>query len=555
MHRKHSINPMTSHKILCVAGALASAVGTAGAQSATKGATKATPGARPLNIVYIMSDDHSYQMISAYDQRYISTPNIDALAREGVRFTESFVANSISGPSRACMLTGKHSHMNGKTNNESSHQFNQSQQTLPKLLRAGGYQTAMIGKIHLDGVPQGFDHWAILPGQGDYYDPAFIVPRGMHLRNGYSLPNGTDASATDTVRYHGYVTNIITDMSLDWLEQRDKTKPFALFIHHKAAHRDWMADTVDLKAYEDRTFPTPETFDDDYAGRPAAAAQEMNILKDMDITYDLKMRTNPNPSGLGKYYLHGIYGRLEEGIKAKFDSIYDPLSRAFFEAPPTGRALAVWKYNRYMRDYAKVINSLDRNIGRVVEYLREHDLLDNTIIVYTSDQGFYMGEHGWFDKRFMYEESMRTPLVMRLPAALGYERRGDVTTLVQNIDYAPTFLDMAGLPIPSDIQGISLRRLLLKNGKEPDLGRKALYYHFYEYPGEHAVRRHYGIRTTRYKLMHFYGDIDKWEMYDLKKDPNELTNVFDDPSYAKVRRQLERDLAGLRKHYKAENAK
>ncbi len=215
----------------------------------------------------------------------------------------------------------------------------------------------------------------------------------------------------------------------------------------------------------------------------------------------------------------------------------------------------MWKYNRYMRDYAKVINSLDRNIGRVVEYLREHDLLDNTIIVYTSDQGFYMGEHGWFDKRFMYEESMRTPLVMRLPAALGYERRGDVTTLTQNIDYAPTFLDMAGLPIPSDIQGISLRRLLLKNGKEPDLGRKALYYHFYEYPGEHAVRRHYGIRTTRYKLMHFYGDIDKWEMYDLKKDPNELTNVFDDPSYAKVRRQLERDLAGLRKHYKAENAK
>ena len=215
----------------------------------------------------------------------------------------------------------------------------------------------------------------------------------------------------------------------------------------------------------------------------------------------------------------------------------------------------MWKYNRYMRDYAKVINSLDRNIGRVVEYLREHDLLDNTIIVYTSDQGFYMGEHGWFDKRFMYEESMRTPLVMRLPAALGYKRRGDVTTLVQNIDYAPTFLDMAGLPIPSDIQGISLRRLLLKNGKEPDLGRKALYYHFYEYPGEHAVRRHYGIRTTRYKLMHFYGDIDKWEMYDLKKDPNELTNVFDDPSYAKVRRQLERDLDGLRKYYKAENAK
>ena len=541
---------MDSRKILCVAGTLAAVGGAAQAQHT---APKAAPATRPLNIVYIMSDDHAYQMISAYDKRYISTPNIDAIAREGVRFTESFVANSISGPSRACMLTGKHSHMNGKINNETSHQFDQSQQTLPKLLRAGGYQTAMIGKIHLDGIPQGFDHWAILPGQGDYYNPYFIVPKGMHLNKGYSLPDGQDAKETERVRYHGYVTSIITDMSLDWLEQRDKTKPFALFIHHKAAHRCWMADTVDLNAYEDRTFPTPETFDDDYAGRPAAAAQQMNILKDMDITYDLKMRTNPKPSGLGRHYIRDIYGDLQSDVKAKFDSLYDPMSRAFFANPPQGRELAVWKYNRYMRDYAKVINSLDRNIGRVLQYLKEHDLLDNTLIVYTSDQGFYMGEHGWFDKRFMYEESLRTPLVMRLPK--GYDKRGDVTTMVQNIDYAPTFLDMAGLPIPEDIQGTSLRKLLLKNGKEPDLGRKALYYHFYEYPGEHAVRRHYGIRNTRYKLMHFYGDIDKWELYDLKKDPNELHNVFDDPSYAKVRKQLERDLEELRVYYKAQNAK
>ena len=541
---------MDSRKILCVAGTLAAVGGAAQAQHT---APKAAPATRPLNIVYIMSDDHAYQMISAYDKRYISTPNIDAIAREGVRFTESFVANSISGPSRACMLTGKHSHMNGKINNETSHQFDQSQQTLPKLLRAGGYQTAMIGKIHLDGIPQGFDHWAILPGQGDYYNPYFIVHKGMHLNKGYSLPDGQDAKETERVRYHGYVTNIITDMSLDWLEQRDKTKPFALFIHHKAAHRCWMADTVDLNAYEDRTFPTPETFDDDYAGRPAAAAQQMNILKDMDITYDLKMRTNPKPSGLGRHYIRDIYGDLQSDVKAKFDSLYDPMSRAFFANPPQGRELAVWKYNRYMRDYAKVINSLDRNIGRVLQYLKEHDLLDNTLIVYTSDQGFYMGEHGWFDKRFMYEESLRTPLVMRLPK--GYDKRGDVTTMVQNIDYAPTFLDMAGLTIPEDIQGTSLRKLLLKNGKEPDLGRKALYYHFYEYPGEHAVRRHYGIRNTRYKLMHFYGDIDKWELYDLKKDPNELHNVFDDPSYAKVRKQLERDLEELRVYYKAQNAK
>lgn len=492
---------------------------------------------KPLNIVYIMSDDHAQQMISCYDQRYIETPNIDAMARDGVRFTQSFVANSLSGPSRACMLTGKHSHLNGKKNNEHSQRFDQNQQTMPKLLQKHGYQTALIGKLHLEGIPQGFDHWCMLPGQGDYYDPHFIRP-GI-------------GRATDTIQVKGYVTNIITDMSLDWLDQRDREKPFALFIHHKAAHRNWMADTVDIKKYENREFELPDTFWDDYRGREAASKQRMHIVKDLDMIYDLKMLEGGNHKrGYGAWY-KGQLERMDPQTRAHFDSLYNPLSREFYAANLQGEALARWKYNRYMRDYAKVVESLDRNIGRVLDYLREHDLLDNTLIVYTSDQGFYMGEHGWFDKRFMYEESMRTPLVMRLPASL--HKRGDINELVQNIDYAPTFLDLAGAPIPEDMQGVSLAPLLRKN-KSVKLDRKSLYYHFYEFPGEHSVRRHYGVRDKRYKLIHFYGDIDRWELYDLKHDPKELNNLYGNAKYRKIQQRMHQELERVRKHYKAENA-
>lgn len=538
---------MTNHKImelksaqrlsLCVLG-LASLYAPAEAQ-------KQANSDRPLNIVYIMSDDHSYQFISCYDKRFIQTPNIDRLAAEGVRFTESFVANSLSGPSRACMLTGKHSHLNGKQNNEHESRFDQNQPTMPKVLRAGGYQTALIGKLHLEGIPQGFDHWEMLPGQGDYYDPKFIIPKGEH--------------ATDTVQYKGYVTNIITDLSLDWLEKRDKQKPFALFIHHKAAHRNWMPDSLDIMRYEDQNYPMPETFYDDYKGRPAAAAQEMSISKDMDLVYDLKMLEGaPEISKLGLAYSNtndtkGIHGVLRPEVKAYIDSLYVPLAKQFYSANLTGKALDEWKYNRYMRDYAKVVASLDRNIGRVIDYLKEHDLLENTLIVYTSDQGFYMGEHGWFDKRFMYEESMRTPLVMRMPKSL--ERRGDVSQLVQNIDYAPTFIDLAGLPVPKDMQGVSLAPLLRNDKSDKSWKRKSLYYHFYEYPGEHAVRRHYGIRGERYKLIHFYGDMDYWEMYDLQADPQELNNIYGKPEYAKLQKRLHKELNKLRKQYKAEHAK
>lgn len=496
---------------------------------------------KQYNIIYIMSDDHSQQTMSCYDRRYIQTPNMDRIANEGVRFTESFVANSISGPSRACMLTGKHSHKNGKLNN--STEFDGNQQTMPKLLQKAGYNTAIFGKWHLESIPQGFTKWCILPGQGDYYDPQFIIESNIAGKK------------SDTISKRGYVTNLITDMSLDWLEHRDKSKPFALFIHHKAAHRNWMADTVDLNAYEDRDLPIPSTFWDDYATRQGAANQEMSIYKDMDMVYDLKMMKKDVKTRLSGAYTwnndtQGIHGGLRPEVKKAFDKFYDPIIRDFYAKNPQGKDLAVWKYQRYMKDYMKIIKSLDRNIGRVLDYLKEHNLLENTLIVYTSDQGFYMGEHGWFDKRFMYEESMRTPLIMRLPQ--GLNKRGDVTQMVQNIDYAPTFLDLAGVRVPQDMQGRSLLPLLKDNKPlKPDAWRKGLYYHFYEYPGEHKARRHYGIRGERYKLIHFYNDFDEWELFDLKKDPNELRNVYNKPEYKAVRDSMLTELKKLEVQYDA----
>lgn len=516
---------------------------------------------KPMNILYIMCDDHSYQTISAYDQRFIHTPNIDRIAADGVRFTNSFVANSLSGPSRACMLTGKHSHSNGFTDNTVT--FDGSQQTFPKLLQKAGYETAMIGKWHLVSQPTGFDYWDILIGQGMYYNPEFIC-------------NG------QKVTREGYATNITTDLALDWLENKhDNSKPFCLLLHHKAPHRTWMPDSCDMELFSNVHYPLPETFWDDYAGRPAAAAQEMNILHDMDLVYDLKLADN-------QHEIHGggleDWGRtmystlLSPNQKAFWDKHYDPVIQSFKDsfllAAPNGREtvmsrangsmtadahrLAEWKYNQYMRDYLRVITSIDRNVGRVLDYLEEKGLLDNTLIVYTSDQGFYMGEHGWFDKRFMYEESFRTPLLMRLPGGM----KGDFNELVQNIDYAPTFLELAGVPVPDDIQGESLLPLL--KGKHPARWRKALYYHYYEYPAEHAVRRHYGIRDKRYKLIHFYpssldgvadkngtDDIDCWELYDLKNDPSELHNIYGKKGTEGTTRRLLKELHKLQVQYDA----
>ena len=515
--------------------------------------------AGPMNVIYIMCDDHSYQTISAYDRRFISTPNIDRLADEGARFTNSFVANSLSGPSRACMITGKHSHKNGFTNNEHGI-FDGSQQTLPKLLGAAGYQTAMVGKWHLVSDPTGFDYWDILTGQGDYYNPVFI-------RNGERLTR------------RGYSTDITTDVAMQWMDSRDKEKPFFLILNYKAPHRSWMPDTQDLGIYDDVTYPLPGTFYDDYATRPVAALQEMSVIKDMNVIYDLKMADkegeihtpdNPDLESYGRSLYRQdlpegevVSGRMDHAQQALWDAYYDPIIEKFKKDSLEGRDLYEWKYQRYMRDYCSVIHSVDRNVGRVYEYLKENGLLDNTLVIYTSDQGFFMGEHGFFDKRFMYEESFRTPLLVRMPggkkvkaprsmtkvyAPTSFGRQSnDIDAFVQNIDYAPTILDFAGVPIPDDIQGESFLPLL--KGKRPSSWRRSLYYHYYEYPAEHAVRRHYGVRTERYSLMHFYNDVDEWELFDLKEDPLQMHNIYGNAGTEKVTRELMDELERLQDQY------
>ncbi|MGL4519485.1 MAG: sulfatase family protein [Phocaeicola sp.] len=483
---------------------------------------------RPMNILFIMSDDHSYQTISAYDKRFAHTPNIDRIGNEGTLFRNSFVANSISGPSRACMLTGKHSHKNGFTNN--SARFDGEQQTFPKLLQEVGYQTAVVGKWHLSSDPTGFDYWNILVGQGEYYQPTFIENGVKGVREGYA-------------------TNVTTDIALNWLDStRDKDKPFCLLLHHKAPHRSWMPDTQHLGMYDEVEFPLPANFYDSYENRIAAQQQEMSILNDMDLIYDLKMAdkeneirgTSPAMERAGRAMCNS---RMTAEEKEAWDAYYDPIIAEFKQENPTGKELAEWKYQRYMRDYMSVIHSVDQNIGRVLDYLEQNDLLENTLIVYTSDQGFYMGEHGWFDKRFMYEESFRTPLLMRYPGG----KQKEINQLVQNIDYAPTFLSIAGVEVPSDIQGASILPLLQSDEKAE--WRNSLYYHFYEYPAEHAVKRHYGIRNDRYKLIHFYNDINVWELYDLQNDPSEMHNLYGDPSYGKVKEEMHQELMKLEEQY------
>ena len=348
------------------------------------------------NVVYIMTDDHTAQMMSCYDNRYVETPNLDRIARDGVKFTHSYVANSLSGPSRACMITGKHSHKNGFTNNEHGI-FDGSQQTMPKLMQKAGYQTALIGKWHLVSEPTGFDFWNIIPGQGDYYNPAFINMDGSRVTE------------------KGYLTNIITDKAIDWMEhKRDKNRPFILFVHHKACHRNWLPELKYINEYEDQTFPLPDTFYDQYEGRTAAQQQQMSIASDhdMDMVYDVKMYHPDLHTRLSDSHL-GMIGRLDTKDRARYDHFYDSLAIDFRARNLKGKELAEFKYQRYMRDYAKVLKSLDDNVGRTLDYLKEAGLLENTLVVYTSDQGFYMGEHGWFDKRFMYEPSFSRDALAR----------------------------------------------------------------------------------------------------------------------------------------------
>ncbi len=485
-------------------------------------APKAVQNTRP-NILFIMSDDHGFQAISAYGSGLNATPNIDRIAKEGAIFTKAFVTNSICAPSRAVMLTGKFSHLNGKINNIGG--FNWEQQIFPKLLQQSGYQTALVGKIHLDGIPQGFDYSKVLPGQGEYYNPVF-------LENGLKK------------QYQGYVTTLTTQFALEWLDKkRDKSKPFCLLYHQKAPHRNWLPEEKYLDLYEDRDFPFPDNFFDDFSGRGAAAhTQEMGIVKEMTWGGDMKFENDPytgKPTG----FIQNL-ARMNEQQRKAWRAAYSKRNEEFIRTMPQGRDLAKWKYQRYIRDYLKCIKSVDDGVGEVLDYLDKNGLTENTIVVYTSDQGFYLGEHGWFDKRFMYEESFRTPLVIRYPKEI---KPGTVITqLVQNLDFAPTFLNYAGVKTAKEMQGESFRRLV---SGESMKWRDAIYYHYYEYPSTHAVKRHYGVRTDRYKLIHFYFDVDEWELYDLEKDPKEMKSVYNDPAYSDIQANLLRKLNELRIKY------
>lgn len=476
----------------------------------------------PPNILFIMSDDHAYQAISAYGHGLNHTPGIDRIAKEGAIFNKGFVSNSICAPSRATMLTGKHSFVNGKVDNVQPFDWNQP--NFPKLLQQAGYQTALIGKIHLNGLPQGFDHSNVLPGQGNYYNPDFIE-------------NG------EKKRIPGYVTTITTELALDWLDnKRDKDKPFLLLYHQKAPHRNWKPEEKYLTLFDDKTFDPPANYFDNYEGRGAAAKeQEMQVDGHARWGHDFKMITNPQGDST---VLYKQLNRFDDQQRATWLAAYTPKNEKMRAANLEGEELGKWKYNRYIKDYLRCIQSVDDGVDEVLDYLDKNGLTENTIVVYTSDQGFYLGEHGWFDKRFMYEESFRTPILMRYPREI--KAGSQVNQLIQNIDFAPTFLDYAGVNIPGDIQGESFRKIVSGESSE---WRDAIYYTYYEFPGAHMVKRHYGVRTDRYKLIHFYYDIDEWELYDLEKDPAEMNNVYDEPAYVSVKENMHERLVEMRNKY------
>lgn len=521
------------------------------------------------NILYIMSDDHAYQAISAYGSdvsRYAPTPNIDRIAREGMRFDRSFVENSLSSPSRACLITGLYSHQNGQQ--QLLEGIDSTRTFFSELLQRVGYQTAMMGKWHLLCRPKGFDRYHVLNDQGTYFNPVFM----------------SETSGGKYIREEGYATDLITDHAIDFLEHRDTSRPFCLMVHHKAPHRSWFPDVKHLGMYDNVDFPLPETLWDDYSTRGSAAhTQKMQIDRDMELALDLKVDSLGRPVDRFNSTI-AEYGRLNPEQRAAYEKYFGARYERFQHDSLTGKNLVVWKYQTYLRDYLSVIHSVDENVGRLLKYLDEHGLAENTIVVYASDQGFYMGEHGWFDKRFMYEESMRTPLVIRYPREI---RAGSVSSeMVQNIDYAPTFLEYAGVKQPKEMTGRSLRKLFkhTANNSKKIHWRKSLYYHYYDYPAWHLTRKHDGVRTDRYKLIHFYGkggaraltenryqqqegtreynsyrwmaqsgyitddpDIDYYELYDLQEDPNELNNIYGKPGTERITKRLKRLLKRYRK--------
>ncbi|WP_299154760.1 sulfatase [uncultured Christiangramia sp.] len=483
------------------------------------------------NIIFIMTDDHAAQAISAYGHpvsQLAPTPNIDRIANNGARFLNNFCTNSICGPSRAVILTGKFSHINGFRMNGDT--FDGSQPTLPKYLRNAGYNTSIVGKWHLHGKPEGFDHWQILNDQGNYYNPEFITKN-------------------DTSVVEGYATDLITDMSIEWLQNRDsdeKKKPFFLMVHHKAPHRNWMPPIRHINTYDSIKFPLPESFYSKHENQLAAKHQLQTIYNDMYEGHDLKMSIEKGSDSLRHNPWKTDFDRMTKPQRANWNKAYRPKNDAFHEADLKGKDLAEWKGQRYMRDYMGTVQAVDEGVGKILDYLDEAGLTENTIIVYTTDQGFYLGEKGFFDKRFMYEESLAMPLLIQYPKAIA---KGTVIdALTQNLDFAPTFLDYAGAKIPEKMQGKSLKSLL-SNSENNKNFRNAIYYHYYDFPAFHMVKRHYGIRTDRYKLIHFYHDIDEWELYDLETDPKELNNLYGDQKYADIQQKLYLELKELQKKY------
>lgn len=554
------------NKSLLSFAALSCIAATAQAQQKAAAATQ-----RP-NIVYIMCDDHAFQCISAYGSpisKLAPTPNIDRIAQRGMRFDRAFVENSLSTPSRACLMTGLYSNQNGQR------QLGEGIDTIrtffTEQLQQAGYQTAVVGKWHMGCDPKGFDYYHIYNDQGQYYNPQY---------------RGTDTDGKYIVE-EGYSTDLTTDHALSFIEHRDTNKPFCLLLHHKAPHRNWLANTKYFGMYDNVTFPLPETFYDDYETRGSAVrTQKMSVTKDMRWEQDFKvpeMLDTANADSWDSYLsLMNEVNRMNPEQRIAWGKYYFPRNRRLLEARLTGKELDEWKYQNYIRDYMSVIKSVDESVGRVLDYLDSHGLTDNTIIVYTSDQGFYMGEHGWFDKRFMYEESLRTPLLIAYP---GHIQPGTVCNkLVQNIDYAPTFLDLAGISKPKELPGRSLTPIF-KAGDKVKGWRNSIYYHYYDYPTYHMVRKHDGVRTDRYKLIHFYGEggldavkenkyqrqpgtrehgcmtyltslgyfepkdsaVNYNELYDLQADPHELNNLYGKPGYEKITKQLQKQLTDYRK--------
>lgn len=490
-----------------------------------------TAQSRP-NIIYIMSDDHDADAISAYNKKLIHTPSIDRLAKEGIIFKKNFVSNSICGPVRATLITGQHSHKNGMKTNRT--RFDSSKLTMPKILQENGYQTAIVGKWHLHSYPTGYDYWNIVPGQGLYFEPRMISMKG------------------DTSTYHGYATDVITDQAMKWLDGRDKNKPFLLHVHHKAPHRAFNAPLKYIQKFHLLRFPEPKTLYLDTAGHGTAwNLQTMSILHDLRLCSDLKVDPSfindipeykPLEADINNY--NAVMNRIPEPDRSAIKKIYEERGRIIRDKRPKGKELLKYKYQWYMQDYLACVASVDENVGRLLDYLDQHDLAENTLVIYTGDQGMYLGENGWFDKRWMYDVSMQAPMLMRWPGKI---RAGTVNqVMTQSIDYAPTMLDAAGVPVPSFMQGLSLVPMI--TGKKKSLDRPYLYYRFYEYKADHTVLEHLGIRGDRYKLIYFY-TVNEWELYDLKKDPDEQKNLIHSPAHQSIIAQLRTELDKLRDHY------